>query len=113
MNGRQFLDHDDILVANYSYRRMQAQLRKMRNTLDERRNNNTSQRSNAIVLQDHKKGILTAPGRIQVFDDIELSCQSKRPDAVRKQAMRIDHLVVGIDRCFVVLVPLAGRLFPL
>ena len=51
MNGRQFLDHDDILVANYSYRRMQAQLRKMRNTLDERRNNNTSQRSNAIVLQ--------------------------------------------------------------
>ena len=64
MNGRQFLDHDDVLATGYSYRRMQAQLRKIRNILDERRNNNTSQRSNAIVLQDHKKGILTAPGRI-------------------------------------------------
>ncbi len=58
-----------------------------------------------VVLQYNKKRILTASGGIEVFNDVELSSQSEHPHAVRKQAVFLDHFVVGVDRLFILFVP--------
>jgi hypothetical protein len=56
---------------------------------------------------------MATSGDIEIFDDVELSSQSKHPRAVRKQAMLFDHLIIGVDRFFICLVPRARRLLAL
>lgn len=50
MNGSQFLKYNNALLPSYHQRRMQSRLRQRCSTFNERRNNNTSQRSDTIVL---------------------------------------------------------------
>jgi hypothetical protein len=113
LNGGQLLDHNRITVPGYCHRRVQSRSSKARRFVNERCRYNASQGGDAIMLQNNQERILTAPGGIEIFNDVELSRQSKHPHTVRKQAMHFDHLVVGVDRIFVVFVPLARGLLAL
>lgn len=92
---------------------MQSRSSEARGKLDKWCNNNASQRNYAIMLQNYEKGILAASGEIAIFNNVELSGQSKRPHAVGKQAVLLYHVVIGIDRFFVFFVPLARSLLAL
>ena len=65
------------------------------------------------MLQDYEKRIVAASAEVAVFNDVELPRQSKRPHAVGKQSMRLDQVVISIDRFFVFLIPLARGLLTL
>jgi len=85
---------------------MQSRFNESCGCFDEWRNDYAIQRSDAIMLQDDKERILVASGEIEIFDNVELSRQSKHPHAVGKQAVRLDHLIVGVNGLLIFFVPL-------
>jgi hypothetical protein len=63
---------------------MQPRSSKAGGGVDTRRGDNASERSDTIMLQNDEKRVLAASGAIEIFNEIELSGQSKHPHAVRK-----------------------------
>jgi len=84
LNRGQFLQENNIASSVYGDRYVQSRSGKGHSCLSERCCNNASQRSNAIVLQYDEKRILGASSGIEIFNDVELLGQSKRPHAVGK-----------------------------
>jgi hypothetical protein len=113
LNSSQFLRNNDIRAPVDRNSRVQSRSNKARGCFDEGRRNNAPQSSDAIMLQNDKEGISAATGEIEIFNDVELSRQSKHPHAVGKKAMRFDHLVVSVNRFFVFFIPLACGLLAL
>jgi hypothetical protein len=84
LNRGQFLQEHDIAASSYGDGYVQPRSGKDRGCLSERCRNNASQRSDTIMLQYDEERILGASSGIEIFNDVELLGQSKRPHAIGK-----------------------------
>ena len=84
LNRGQFLQEYDIAASSYDDGYVQPRPSKSRCCLSERCRNNASQRSDTIMLQYDEERILGASSGIEIFNDVELLGQSKRPHAIGK-----------------------------